>query len=55
MFRDTDTAYVVSFSILMLNTDLHNSAIPYNKKMTLEQLIESNAGIDGGADLLLFY
>ena len=51
VFRDADTAYVLSFSILMLNTDLHNSTIPYNKKMTLEQFIESNAGIDGGADL----
>lgn len=51
VFRDADTAYVLAFSILMLNTDLHTSAIPYSKKMTLEQFIDSNAKIDGGADL----
>jgi hypothetical protein len=51
IFRDADTAYVLAFSILMLNTDLHNSAIPFKNKMSLQQFIDSNSGVDGGSDL----
>eukprot|EP01025_Chloroclados_australasicus_P037318 TRINITY_DN3805_c0_g1_i5.p1 TRINITY_DN3805_c0_g1~~TRINITY_DN3805_c0_g1_i5.p1 ORF type:complete len:1288 (-),score=132.71 TRINITY_DN3805_c0_g1_i5:189-4052(-) len=51
IFRNADAAYVLSFSIIMLNTDLHN---PQNKrKMTLEQFVRNNRGINSGDDLPL--
>jgi brefeldin A-inhibited guanine nucleotide-exchange protein len=31
-----DAAYVLAFSIIMLNTDLHNASIADSKRMTLE-------------------
>ena len=46
----TDCIYILSFSIIMLNTDLHSSSIPQNKKMTLEEFVKNNRGIDNGSD-----
>ena len=46
-----DVAYVLSFSILILNTDLHNPSVLLKKKMTLEQFIKNNSGINNGADI----
>lgn len=46
---DADAAYVLSFSIIMLNTDLHSDHIP--KKMTMDEFIRNNRGINGGKDL----
>ncbi|AMD19014.1 HBR113Cp [Eremothecium sinecaudum] len=43
------TAYTLSYSIIMLNTDLHSSHI--KNKMTLEEFIDNNRGIDNGQDL----
>lgn len=51
MFLSSDTAYVLSFSIIMLNTDLHNQAILPEKKMTLDQFIRNNRGINQGEDV----
>ncbi|SCU81876.1 LADA_0C01596g1_1 [Lachancea dasiensis] len=48
-FANADTAYVLSYSIIMLNTDLHSSQIKH--KMSLQEFIENNAGIDNGNDL----
>ncbi|CAR24166.1 Arf family guanine nucleotide exchange factor SEC7 [Lachancea thermotolerans CBS 6340] len=48
-FAKADTAYVLSYSIILLNTDLHSSQI--KNKMTLQEFIENNAGIDNGNDL----
>lgn len=53
IFAKADTAYVLAYSIIMLNTDLHSSQI--KKKMTLEEFIENNAGIDNGKDLPAAY
>lgn len=33
-FANADAAFILSFSTIMLNTDLHNPGIPLNKKMT---------------------
>lgn len=49
LFPSSDTAYVLSFSLIMLNTDAHNPAI--KKKMTLEDFIHNNKGIADGKDL----
>lgn len=44
-----DAAFVLAFSIIMLNTDLHNGQIM--KKMTIEEFIRNNRGINDGKDL----
>ncbi|QLQ82329.1 hypothetical protein HG537_0H00900 [Torulaspora globosa] len=49
MFAKADTAYVLSYSLIMLNTDLHSSQI--KNKMTLQEFLENNEGIDNGKDL----
>lgn len=44
-----DTPFVLAFSVVMLNTDVHN---PANKhKMTKEEFVRNNRGIDGDGDL----
>eukprot|EP00088_Acartia_fossae_P071303 TRINITY_DN9760_c0_g1_i7.p1 TRINITY_DN9760_c0_g1~~TRINITY_DN9760_c0_g1_i7.p1 ORF type:complete len:616 (-),score=174.90 TRINITY_DN9760_c0_g1_i7:282-2129(-) len=49
IFQEPDTCFILSFSIIMLNTALHN---PNAKmKITVEQFIKQNKGIDSGKDL----
>jgi len=47
-FKNSDAAYTLAFSVIMLNTDLHNSAV--EKKITLEGFIKNNQGINEGED-----
>jgi hypothetical protein len=48
-----ETAYLLAFSSIMLNTDLHSSSIPASKKMTLEQFIRnSSQGLPDGKYVL---
>mmetsp|Transcript_656 Transcript_656/g.1354 ORF Transcript_656/g.1354 Transcript_656/m.1354 type:complete len:1023 (-) Transcript_656:40-3108(-) len=47
--RSADAAFVLAFSVVMLNTDLHNSSV--RRKMTLEDFIRNNRGINDGEDL----
>lgn len=47
-FSSADTAYVLAYSVIMLNTDLHNPQV--KKRMTLNDFIINNRGIDGGSD-----
>ncbi|KJE96523.1 cytohesin 1 [Capsaspora owczarzaki ATCC 30864] len=49
VFAHPDTCYVLAFSIIMLNTDLHNPSI--KNKITLEGFIKNNRGINQGQDL----
>ena len=49
MYKSADTAYVLSFSVIMLNTDAHNPQV--KNKMTKEGFIRNNRGIDDGQDL----
>jgi len=49
LFASADTAYVLSYSIIMLTTDLHNSQV--KQKMTREQYIKMNRGINDQGDL----
>ena len=39
---DADSAYVLSYSIIMLNTDQHNPQV--KNKMTLDQFVRNNRG-----------
>jgi len=45
---DADAAYVLCYSIIMLNTDLHNPQV--RSKMTLQQFIKNNRGTNDGKD-----
>ncbi|KAI1715915.1 sec7 domain-containing protein [Ditylenchus destructor] len=49
LFASADTAYVLSYSIIMLTTDLHNAQV--KRKMTKEEYIKMNRGINDQADL----
>ena len=51
IFKDADSVYVLSFSTIMLNTDLHNPTIKEESRMTCEQFLRNNRGINGGDDL----
>jgi brefeldin A-resistance guanine nucleotide exchange factor 1 len=49
VFKSSDAVFVLAFSTIMLNTDLHN---PQNKtRMTGEQFIRNNRSINDGDDL----
>lgn len=48
-FAGSDTAYVLSYSVIMLNTDLHSGKIA--KRMSKEDFIKNNRGINDNADL----
>ena len=50
-FANSDAAYVLAFAIIMLNTDLHNPSIVPEKKMTIDQFVSNNRGINNGGDL----
>jgi len=49
VFMHTDTCYILSFAIIMLNTSLHNPAV--KQKPSLENFISMNRGIDKGKDV----
>jgi len=46
---NADTAYILSYAIIMLNTDLHNHQV--KKKMTKEDFVKMNRGINDNQDL----
>lgn len=48
-FANADTAYVLSYSVVMLNTDLHSKNVI--KRMTKEDFIKNNRGINDNANL----
>lgn len=49
-FANADTAYVLAYSVIMLNTDQHSSKVK-GKRMTTEDFIKNNRGINDSADL----
>ncbi|KAI1383764.1 Sec7-domain-containing protein [Hypoxylon trugodes] len=48
-FANADTAYVLAYSVILLNTDLHSSKIA--RRMTKEDFIKNNRGINDNANL----
>ncbi|KAG9456630.1 hypothetical protein H6P81_001138 [Aristolochia fimbriata] len=48
-FTSADTAYVLAYSVIMLNTDAHNTMV--KEKMSKADFIRNNRGIDDGKDL----
>lgn len=49
IFANADAALVLSYAMIMLNTDLHNAQV--KKKMREEDFIRNNRRINGGNDL----
>lgn len=49
IFANADTGYVLAYSVIMLNTDLHSPQI--KNRMSLESFIANNNGIDDGNSL----
>lgn len=49
VFANADTAYVFAYSVVMLNTDAHNPQVKH--RMTLQDFIKNNSGIDDGKNL----
>ncbi|XP_011372898.1 cytohesin-2 isoform X4 [Pteropus vampyrus] len=49
VFQSTDTCYVLSFAVIMLNTSLHNPNV--RDKPGLERFVAMNRGINEGGDL----
>ncbi|KAL2337445.1 hypothetical protein Fmac_011891 [Flemingia macrophylla] len=48
-FSSADTAYVLAYSVIMLNTDAHNPMV--KNKMSADDFIRNNRGIDDGKEL----
>eukprot|EP01104_Vermistella_antarctica_P009523 TRINITY_DN2456_c0_g1_i3.p1 TRINITY_DN2456_c0_g1~~TRINITY_DN2456_c0_g1_i3.p1 ORF type:complete len:816 (+),score=216.67 TRINITY_DN2456_c0_g1_i3:397-2844(+) len=53
VFANADACFVLAFSTIMLNTDAHNPAIRGKAKMTKDQFLRNNRGINNGEDLPL--
>lgn len=50
-FANADTAYVLAYSVIMLNVDQHSSKINKDKRMTTKDFIKNNRGINDSQDL----
>ena len=48
-FANADTAYVLAYSVIMLNTDQHSAQV--KNRMTVEDFIKNNRGINDNANL----
>ena len=59
LMATADVAYLLSFSIIMLNTDLHNPNIKPENKMSLSDFVKQNTNygqeVSRGVDLPLDY
>ncbi|XP_022054139.1 cytohesin-4-like [Acanthochromis polyacanthus] len=49
VFQSTDTCYILSFAIIMLNTSLHNPNV--KDKPSLQRFVSMNRAINNGEDL----
>ncbi|KZF23347.1 transport protein sec71 [Xylona heveae TC161] len=49
-FANADTAYVLSYSVILLNTDQHSTKMK-GRRMTKEDFIKNNRGINDNANL----
>lgn len=50
-FANADTAYVLAYSVIMLNTDQHSSKLKGTARMTPGEFVKNNRGINDNADL----
>lgn len=50
-FRSADTLFVLSYAIVLLNTDLHSKAVRPSRRMKRDDFVRNLRGVDSGADL----
>lgn len=50
-FASADMAFILAFSTIMLQTNLHNPAIRDDKRMTKEQFLKQNKGISSDGEI----
>jgi brefeldin A-inhibited guanine nucleotide-exchange protein len=50
-FANADTAYVLAYSVIMLNTDQHSTKLKGQRRMNVDDFIKNNRGINDGQDL----
>lgn len=50
-FQNADTIFILSFAIIMLNTDLHTPNLKPEKRMKLEDFIKNLRNIDNGRNI----
>ena len=49
VFSSADTAYVLAYSVILLNSDAHNPQV--KKRMTKDEFFKNTRGIDDGRDI----
>jgi len=49
--RSADTVFILSFAIILLNTDLHTPSLKADKRMKLEDFVKNLRGIDDRHDV----
>ncbi|GME61987.1 sec7 domain-containing protein [Neofusicoccum parvum] len=52
---DKDSVYVLTYAIIMLNTDQHNPNLKSQKRMALEDFARNLRGVNGGQDFPIEY
>lgn len=52
---DRDSVYVLTYAIIMLNTDQHNPNLKAQKRMALEDFARNLRGVNGGQDFPIEY
>ena len=50
-FNSPDTIFILSYAMVLLNTDLHNNSIKPERKMHQDGFLRNLRGIDNGADV----
>lgn len=50
-FQSQDTIFILSYAIVLLNTDLHSRAVRSGRRMRREDFIRNLKGVDAGQDL----
>jgi len=50
-FKAPDTIFILSYAMVLLNTDLHNKSIKPERKMKPEDFVRNLRGIDCGSDI----
>ena len=50
-FKSPDTIFILSYAMVLLNTDLHNKSIKSERRMKPEDFVRNLRGIDCGSDI----
>ena len=50
-FRGTDSVHVLSYALIMLQTNLHNPNVKRRDRMSITQFVKSLRGVDDGHDI----